>query len=577
MKKLINSPEDVVDEMLQGMVVLNPSLLRLSPLNVLIRSDFAAVRDRQVALISGGGSGHEPAHAGYIGEGMLTAAVAGEIFTSPSVDAIFAAIKAVAGKPGVLLIVKNYTGDRLNFGLAAEMARAEGIAVGMVIVGDDVAQRSRNEGGEQQSARARGLAGTVLIHKIAGACTADGKSLGEVRAATYAAANAMGTMGLALSAGTSPSLGEPSFSLSDKEIELGLGIHGEPGVRRMPLASADTLVDTLVENILSAREHKSGERIAFLVNNLGVTTPMEIAIVTRHTLASLTSRGLNVERVYSGTLLTSLDMAGISLTVLSVDDERLRWLDAVTSAPAWPNFSRQRPAPVGDRVLAWTAPDSSQTEVQKPPQSSLGKQAEQAVQAACTALLQVEPSLTEMDKVVGDGDLGISLARGAKAVQHALPSYPLDDLAATLKAIGHTLQRELGGSSGPLYGVMLIRTASALAGRDVADLKQWADALTQACDAISELGGARAGDRTMLDALIPFAQTFKSEVDNGTPAKELLEAAVGAAVRGAEQTAQMLPRRGRSSYLGERALGHPDPGAVAVSIWLGAIVSSISV
>src|ERR1700736_4828988 len=284
------------------MVGLNPSVLRLSPLNVLIRSDFAALRDRQVALISGGGSGHEPAHAGYIGAGMLTAAGAGEVFTSPSGDALFAAIKAVAGKPGVLLIVKNYTGDRLNFGLAAEMARAEGIAVGMVIVGDDVAQRSRNDGGEQQSARARGLAGTVLIHKIAGACTAEGKSLGEVRAATYAAANAMGTMGLALSAGTSPSLGEPSFSLSDKEIELGLGIHGEPGVRRMPLASADTLVDTLVENILSAREHKSGERIAFLVNNLGATTPMEIAIVTRHALASLTSRGLNVERVYSGTL-----------------------------------------------------------------------------------------------------------------------------------------------------------------------------------------------------------------------------------------------------------------------------------
>src|SRR5260370_6464117 len=216
-----------------------------------------------------------------MGEGRLSAGVAGEVFTSPDTDSILAAIKAVAGKPGALLVVKNYTGDRLNFGLAAEMARAEGIAVEMVIVGDDVAQRSRNEGGEQQSAGARGLAGTVLIHKIAGACTAEGKSLGEVRAATYAAANAMGTMGLALSAGTSPSLGEPSFSLSDKEIELGLGIHGEPGVRRMPLASADTLVDTLVENILSAREHKSGERSAFLVNNLGSPPPLELAILPR--------------------------------------------------------------------------------------------------------------------------------------------------------------------------------------------------------------------------------------------------------------------------------------------------------
>ena len=575
-KKLINRHEAVVDEMLEGMVALNPCVIRLSHLNVLARSDFVTMRDRQVALISGGGSGHEPAHAGYIGEGMLSAAVAGEIFTSPSVDAIFAAIRAVTGSPGVLLIVKNYTGDRLNFGLAAEMARAEGVAVRMVIVADDVALQDKQKDGKQRTAGARGLAGTVLIHKIAGASAAEGKNLDEVSAAASAAVGAMGTMGLALSAGTSPTFAEPGFALGEKEIELGLGIHGEPGVRRAALASADQLTETLVETILSARELCSGERIVLLVNNLGATTTMEMDIVTRYAFATLVSRGLNVERIYSGTLMTSLDMAGISLTILSVDDDRLRLLDAATSAPAWPNFPRQRPAPVKDRVWVWTAPILPGTEPRILPQSARGERTEQAIKAACTALRTVEQLLTEMDQVVGDGDLGISLARGAKAVEDALPSYPLDDLPATLKAIGHTLREALGGASGPLYGVLFIRTGSALEGRDLDDLKQWAVALTQACDAISELGDAKIGDCTMLDALIPFAEALKSEAAGGKPAKEVVEAAVAVAVRGAEHTAQMLPHRGRSSYLGQRALGHQDPGAVAVSIWLRAIASSIS-
>jgi triose/dihydroxyacetone kinase / FAD-AMP lyase (cyclizing) len=576
MKKLINRPEAAVDEMLEGMVALNPCVVRLSHLNVLVRSDFAAMRDRQVALISGGGSGHEPAHAGYIGEGMLSAAVAGEIFTSPTVDAIFAAIKTVAGKPGVLLIVKNYTGDRLNFGLAAEMARAEGIAVRMVIVADDVALLDKQNDGEQQSAGARGLAGTVLIHKIAGAIAAEGKSLEDVSAAAAAAAGSMGTMGLALSAGTSPTLGEPSFVLGEREIELGLGIHGEPGVRRTLLSPSDQLTDTLIETILSAGELRAGERVVALVNNLGATTTMEMDIVARRTFLNLASRGLNVERIYSGTLLTSLDMAGISLTLLSVDDKRLRLLDAATSAPGWPNFPRQRPTPVLDRVQDWGAPVPHATEARATPQSGPGKQTEKAITAACLALLDAEPGLTEMDRVVGDGDLGISMARGAKAVQDALPGYPLNDLPATLKAIGYTLQAALGGASGPLYGVLFIRGGSALEGRHLEDMKQWADALTEACHAMSELGGAKTGDRTMLDALIPFAETLKGEAAKGGSAEEILEAAAAAAVRGAEQAAHMLPRRGRSSYLGERALGHGDPGATAVSIWVRAIVSSLS-
>ena len=248
MKKFINRPQDVVEEMLQGLVVLYPGCVRLPGHNVLIRADASPASASQVAIVSGGGSGHEPAHAGYIGAGMLSAAVAGEVFTSPSSDSVFAAIQAVAGKRGSLLVVKNYTGDRLNFGLAAEMARAEGIPVEMLIVDDDVALS-----GTGQATGARGLAGTVFIHKLLGAAAAEGKNLRELADIGKAAVESLGTMGVSFSAGTSPAVGKPSFELSEQEMELGLGIHGEPGVARMPLQPADALTETLLTSIL---QHK---------------------------------------------------------------------------------------------------------------------------------------------------------------------------------------------------------------------------------------------------------------------------------------------------------------------------------
>src|SRR3984893_13275390 len=277
MKKLINRPDDAVEEMLQGLSVLHPGSVRLSGHKVMIRIDAEQVREQQVAIISGGGSGHEPAHAGYVGAGMLNAAVAGEIFTSPSSDSVFAAIKAVTGKLGALLVVKNYTGDRLNFGVAAEMARAEGIAVDTVIVNDDVALK-----GTEQATGARGLAGTVLIHKLVGAAAAQGKNLADVAETGRAAIRSLATMGFSFSAGTSPAVGKPSFDLGEDEMELGLGIHGEPGVKRTQLRSADQLTETLLGEILKYGNFGEERRVALMVNNLGATTEMEIAIVARH-------------------------------------------------------------------------------------------------------------------------------------------------------------------------------------------------------------------------------------------------------------------------------------------------------
>ena len=563
MKKFINRPEDVVEEMMRGLAVLHPGSARLLGHKVMVRADAERARDQQVAVLSGGGSGHEPAHAGYIGIGMLSAAVVGEVFTSPSSDSVFAAIKAVSGEPGALLVVKNYTGDRLNFGLAAEMARAEGISVEMVIVDDDVALK-----GTGQATGARGLAGTIFIHKLVGAAAAEGKSLAEVAAVGRAAVESLATMGVSFSAGTSPAVGRPSFELDEHEMELGLGIHGEPGVKRMRLQTADELTETLLAEVLKHGRFGDEKRVAVMVNNLGATTEMELAIVARHAMRFLESKGYTVERIYAGTFLSSLDMAGISITVLGVNDEWLRWLDAVTAAPAWPNALKQRP---GQPPAQIAGEDS--TKVSSPTrrgsQSEAGRKTKQAIEAACKALLGAEGELTEMDRVTGDGDLGRSMERAAKAVQGALGSYPLDDVPATFRAIGHTLRRELGGSSGPLYGVLFLRCGSVLEKSVVTGLAQWTEALDQGCRAISELGGAKPGDRTMLDALDPFVKVLKKGV-GAKASREAIMAAVEAAERGVEATARMKPRLGRSSYLGDRVLGCPDPGAKAVAVWLRA-------
>jgi len=555
--------------MVEGLLASHAGLARLSQHTVLLRSDAANVRDRQVALISGGGSGHEPAHAGYIGQGMLTAAVAGEVFTSPSSDSVLAAIRAVAGQPGVLLIVKNYTGDRLNFGLAAELTRTEGIKVETVIVADDIALAQTED-----NAGRRGLAGTVLVHKLAGAAAAEGLTLAQVAAVAQAAANDVATMGVSLSPGTVPAVGRPGFTLGESEIELGLGIHGEPGVSRIALEPADDLARRLVQEIASAHTLKPRDRIAVLINNLGATTPMELAIFARQVLSSLQLRELIVERVYTGTFLSSLDTAGVSLSILRVDGERLKWLDAPTTAPAWPNACTKAPGAWQDRIVPSLARSPHKSSAAAP-RSPAGKQTQQALEAVCRALIQSEPRLTELDQATGDGDLGINLARAARAMEAALPGYPLNNPIEAMRQLALTLQDVLAGSSGPLYGVFLLRAASSLRMGNVEDPQAWANAVTAACQAVTGLGGAVAGDRTMLDALLPFAARFTKELSAGQPLQLAFENAVQAAELAAEATAQMIPRRGRASYLGRRALGSPDPGAVAVAVWLRALAGSL--
>jgi ATP-dependent dihydroxyacetone kinase len=550
MKKLINDPQHVVAESLAGLVLSQPGTALLTDRLIVVRHDRVVTEANRgtvpVALVSGGGAGHEPAHAGYVAAGMLTAAVSGEVFASPSVDAVLDGIHAVTGDAGALLIVKSYTGDRLNFGLAAELARAEGLPVEVVVVADDVAIMDSDA-----NAGRRGLAGTVLVHKVAGAAAESGRRLPEVAELARTVAAGLGTMGVGLTPVTVPAAGEPSFTLEDDEIELGLGIHGEPGIRREKLKPADRLVAELVERIVGDRGLIAGDRVVALVGSAGATPPMEVSIVCRALAAELGGRGIELLRLWQGPVMTSLDMAGFSITLLGVADDAqgtdiLALLDSPTGALAWP----------GDSSAA--IPELRLVPVPEPPlvprlDSEHDHRTRVAIDAVCRALLDQEAELTRLDQVVGDGDLGTALARGARAwLQN-----PIDGSAAQLlRRLSEHARREIGGTSGPLYAAGLLRASEKLA-----DGGDWPDAFIAGVAAIKELGGAALGDRTMIDALEPAAAA----------AGDGLAAATEAARGGAASTTDSVARRGRASYLGDRVRGHPDPGAMAVVVWLSAI------
>ncbi|WP_062219664.1 dihydroxyacetone kinase family protein [Aureimonas sp. D3] len=562
MKKLINDPKTLVAEMLEGAARQAPGQVLLTGESVVLRRDATPPNIRRVAVLSGGGSGHEPAHAGYVGEGMLTAAVAGDVFTSPSSDAVLAGLRAVTGEAGALLIVKNYTGDRLNFGLAAEILRGEGKPVEIVVVADDVALRDT-----VPKARRRGIAGTVLVHKIAGAAAERGDALAEVARLASAAAADLGSMGLALEPCIVPAAGKAGFALGESEIELGLGIHGEPGVRRAPMQPAAALVEILLSAIADDLALRRGERCVLLVNGLGGTPPMELDVVAREALAQAEARGLVVERAWTGTLLSALDMRGCSLSLLRVDDARLALLDAPTGAPAWPGGGHL------NRDMRLAAAETPAREEQNAPVPAEMEAMRRVSLAVMSAMEAAEAELTDLDARAGDGDLGASLARGAEAVR-ALPSGAWADPPTALRSMADALRRAIGGSSGPFYATGLMRAARELA-IGTSDARAVAAAMKAACDAIAELGGAQEGDRTMLDALCPAARAVSDSVAAGEALPTAFAKAEEAARDGAAASAQMAPRLGRASYLGERALGIPDAGAVAVSIWLCAIAEAL--
>ncbi|WP_460286379.1 dihydroxyacetone kinase subunit DhaK [Clostridium sp. CTA-7] len=327
MKKVINDPSNVLSDMLKGIEYAYPEYLRkIEEGNVLVRKDKAT---NKVAIISGGGSGHEPAHAGYVGYGMLDGAVCGEVFTSPTPDQVYEGIKAVDSGKGVLLVVKNYTGDIMNFDMAKEMAEMEGIEVASVVVNDDVAVED-----SLYTAGRRGIAGTVFVHKIAGAMAKRGRDLSEVKRVAEKTIENVKSMGMAISSCMVPAAGKPNFNLAEDEVEIGIGIHGEPGTHREKISTADSIVEQLVERILLNIDIEKGEEVAVMVNGLAATPFMELYIVNKKLHEMLGEREIKIYKTFIGEYMTSLEMAGFSISILKLDKELKSLLDEEADTPA---------------------------------------------------------------------------------------------------------------------------------------------------------------------------------------------------------------------------------------------------
>ncbi|AVK51099.1 MULTISPECIES: dihydroxyacetone kinase subunit DhaK [Clostridium] len=329
MKKIINDANLVLEDMLKGMVAAHPEYIKkLENADVLVRVDSPI--DGKVALVSGGGSGHEPAHGGYVGKGMLDAAVAGAVFTSPTPDQVYEAIKAVDSGKGVLLVIKNYTGDVMNFEMAKDMAEMEGINVKAVVVNDDVAVENST-----YTAGRRGIAGTIFIHKIAGAKAETGASLEEVTRVAEKVISNVRSMGMAISSCIVPAAGKPNFTLGENEMEIGMGIHGEPGTHREEIKTADEITEHLMSKILEDIKLSSGEEVAVMVNGLSSTPLMELYIVNKKVNEILEEKGVKIHKTFVGEFMTSLEMAGFSITVLKLDSELKELLDAPANTPAF--------------------------------------------------------------------------------------------------------------------------------------------------------------------------------------------------------------------------------------------------
>ncbi len=539
MKRFINERDDLVGQSIDGLLMSSSGghLCRLDDpdIRVVLRADWDRER---VALISGGGSGHEPAHAGFVGEGMLTAAVCGEVFASPSVQAVLSAIVAVTGASGCLLIVKNYTGDRLNFGLAAERARALGLMVEMVVVGDDVAL--------PEAVQARGIAGTLFVHKLAGAAAAAGLALEEVTAAARDAAAHVRSIGVSLSSCNGYGA-EPTERLGDREAALGLGIHGEPGAAIVPMGPAGALVGLAVERLL-ARGHRAGARYAVLVNNLGAVPPLEMAILVQ-ALAHTPVASQIALIVGPAPFMTSLDMNGFSLSLLELDAGRETALQAMVTPLAW------QPARAFGLPALVPAPG---IEAPGARASSSGLATDARVRALIEAGAGlfgiIEAEINALDAEVGDGDTGSTFAQAAAGILRQLDDLPTGQGDLLLGAIGELLLRRTGGSSG-----VLLATLFTAAGTAYAKGVGWVDSFVAGLDRMMAYGGAGPGDRTLIDALEPALAALSA---GGT-----LAAAARAARGGADATRSMdVARAGRSAYVPRaNLLGVTDPGAEAVA------------
>jgi len=561
MTTLHDDPDEFAEDQLAGWLALYADRVRGVHGGVVALPTLDAAL--QVAVVVGGGSGHYPAFCGVVGPGFATGAVVGNVFTSPSAAQVYSVAKAADQGRGVVLTFGNYAGDTMNFGLAAERLRAEGVDTRIVVVTDDVAS-------SPVEARRRGIAGDFSVFKAMGAAAAEGADLDEVERVGVASNAATRTLGVAFSGCTMPGATDPLFTVPDGHLGLGLGIHGEPGIEDVPLLRASELAELLVSRLLTERPAGAGPRVAPILNGLGDTKYEELFLLWGRVLPLLTAAGLEVVEPEVGELVTSLDMGGCSLTLQWLDDELERLWRADAYTPAF----RKLAAPVATLVPAADVADVEAADAVLPPSSEASRRAaavaREALAAADALLREHEVELGRIDAVAGDGDHGRGMVKGVGAATAAVDRTGQEaGVASVLGRAGRAWAEHAGGTSGVLWGAALEAFGRSLGDeRDPLTPADVADAARAFADSIVQLGGATRGDKTLLDALLPFVDELRAGVDAGTPLATAWQAAARVAVVEAAATADLVPQVGRARPLAQKSLGSPDAGATSMGLVL---------
>ncbi|OHE96742.1 dihydroxyacetone kinase [Colletotrichum orchidophilum] len=577
-KHFINDPTKLVNSALHSLTLTNPSLALDKPNKIIYRRPTPDAK-RQVSVVSGGGSGHEPSFAAMVGQGLLSAAVAGTIFASPSAEQIRTAVASrVDTSSGVLVTVMNYTGDVLNFGMAVEKARAAGLEVEMVVVGDDVGVGRAKAG----KVGRRGIAGTVLVHKIAGALAAQGRPLAEVAKVARLTSENLVSVGASLEhvhvPGRAVPSGKDEGALQLGEAELGMGIHNEPGSGREK-ADLPGLVGKMLTQLLDQGDkdraflNVNSNEVVLLINNLGGVSALELGGITAEVVAQLEgSYGIHPVRILSGTYMTSLNGLGFSISLLNVVNtdiggpSMIQLLDYPTEATGWSSPVLKETWEAKNQATREEAADAGQATKASDLKYDAAA-ATKAVTAGLQRVIAAEPEVTRYDTVVGDGDCGIGLKRGAEAILKHISEKPLTgDAVVDLASVVPVVENTMDGTSGALYAIFLNALVGALRGLSpgTADAKTWAAALKQSSDAMSRYTPARPGDRTLVDALHPFVEVLGETGD--------VKKAAEAGHRGAEKTKGMKASLGRTVYVGGSGFEQvPDPGAWGLSCFFAGL------
>lgn len=567
MTHVYDDPATFKDDVLVGFAAAYPGYVQRVPdASGFVRA--GGPLEGKVSLVVGGGSGHYPSYSGVVGTGFADGAVLGDLFASPSAEQVYRVCKAANGGAGVVMGFGNYAGDRLNFKVAADRLGTEGIDVRIVWVTDDIASGPLEEQGSR-----RGIAGTFTVYKVAGAAAEAGLDLDGVERVMAKANAATYSFGVAFDGCTMPGAEEPLFHVEPGQMDFGLGIHGEPGITSDAWMPAPALAARLVETVLAERPDDADGRAAVIVNGLGATKYEELFVLFAHVAPLLEKAGVTLVQPEVGELVTSLDMAGCSLSVTWLDDELETYWTAPADTPAY-----RRGTPVtSDRFTEHREVTRESTQAAIPEASDESRAAAEVARRAVAALSATveehKEELGRLDAVAGDGDHGIGMSRGAKAADEAASTTAEagGGVQTVLAAAGSAFGDKAGGTSGILWGLLLDGVGQQLGDTDAVSDEAVARAVQGSATRLQEFSKAQLGDKTMLDALFPFVDSLVDAVDEGTPLALAWRDAAAVATEAAQETSSLTPKIGRARPLAERSVGTPDPGAVSLALIVTAI------